>query len=108
MTTRIAVGYIRAHLLMTPEELAETEEQLAQLAKDNGYHLEAIFTERPESIPSAFIELITAVTRYDADAVVLPSVMHLAVLGLPPQVIHHLEATTGTKVLVPDNPVACG
>jgi hypothetical protein len=108
MTTRIAVGYIRVHLPMTPEELADIEERLAQLAKRHGYHLEAVFTERPESTPAAFIELITAVNRYDADAVVLPSVMHLAVLGLPPQVIHHLEATTGTKVLVADDPAACG
>ncbi len=105
MTTPIAVGYIRVHLLMTAEELTDTEQRLAHLAKRHGYRLEAVFTERPESIPAAFIELITAVNRYDADAVVLPSVMHLAVLGLPPQVIHHLEATTGVKVLIADDPV---
>jgi hypothetical protein len=72
VTSPIAVGYIRIHLLMTEQELDDTKERLAHFAATRGYHLSAVFAERPDSVPAAFIELITAVNRYRADAVVLP------------------------------------
>jgi hypothetical protein len=94
------VGYVRAHLLMTPAELVGIKDQLVAFAAAEGYTLGRVFTEHAHTVPEAFRELVDAVIRDKVEAVVVPSLHHLGVLGSPLQVKDDVEFGTGARVLV--------
>jgi hypothetical protein len=96
----LMLGYVRAHLLMTERELSVLKQELARFAQQEGYALGTVYVERIDRIPAALGALLEAVERERPAALVVPSVLHLAPLGLPPKVMHFLEATTGVRVLV--------
>ncbi len=86
-------GYLRLHLLMTETELTDTKERLHYFAQCEGYSLGTVFVEQDHTVPAGFEALIAAVKHYDARAVVVPSLQHLAVLGTPPALRLRREAT---------------
>ena len=102
MTQPVALGYLRVHILMTDVELEDAETRIRRAAAKNGYHLAAIFHEQPHLAPSAFAALIAAVDRKQAAAVIVPGLIHLAVLGLPTQVVVYLESVTDVRVVIAD------
>lgn len=99
-TRPLVLGYIRAHLLMTERELSASTQDLALFAHNEGYTLGTVYVERIDRIPAAFGSLLGAIERDQPAALVVPSVLHLVPLGPPPQLMHHLEATTGVRILV--------
>ena len=93
-------GYLRAHLLLTEEELADARGRLAQFAESEGYRLGTVYVERIDHAPAAFGALIQSLEHDRPEAIVIPNVLHLAGLGIPPQLIHYLQSVTGVRVLV--------
>lgn len=100
MSEPVALGYLRVHLLMTEIELADTEERLNHFATEQGYHLAAIFHEQAHQAPKAFAAMIAAVNNQNATAIIIPSLLHLAVLGFPTQIAHYLQTTTHAQLLI--------
>jgi hypothetical protein len=101
-TRPLLLGYIRVHLLMTDNELSDTIERLGYFARCEGYALGTVFTEQVHSVPAAFAALVEAVDRDGAQAIVVPSMQHLAVLGRPPLLSDYLQRVTGVRVLAAD------
>ncbi len=100
-------GYLRLHLLMTETELTDTKERLHYFAQCEGYSLGTVFVEQDHTVPAGFEALIAAVKHYDARAVVVPSLQHLAVLGTPPALRAYVQSVTGVPVLVAEpNPMS--
>lgn len=100
----LALGYLRAHLLMTETELAKAKTELAGYAEREGFRLGRVFVEQPDTVPEAFRELIDELVREEPDVIVTPNALHLAVLGLPPRVMSMVYATTGVEVLLTNMP----
>ena len=99
MTRPLMLVYVRAHLLMTWDELADAKADLAHFAAAEGYTFGTVYTERIDRAPAAFHALMDAVKREEASAVVVPSLHHLAVLGAPLAMKEHLEHYTGARVI---------
>lgn len=96
----LALGYARKHLLMVESEVSRTkEERLAYFAETAGYRLGEIFIEEVQTWPSAFEALIEAARIEKPSAVILPSLLHFAVLGSPATIKGHFEHLTGAKVV---------
>lgn len=100
----LALGYVRAHLLMTETELADARSELAHYAEREGYTLGMIFVEQPDTVPAAFRALVDRIRREEPQAILTPNALHLAVLGLPPRIMHLIYATTGVPVLLANLP----
>jgi hypothetical protein len=94
------------HLLMTGDELEGVKGGLASFASCEGFRLKTIYVEQLVTMPAAFEALVEAVHRDQVAAVVLPSMLHLAVLGAPLEIKDIFERATGARVLVADSPQA--
>lgn len=99
-TRPLLLGYVRKHLLMTDDELDDAKERLAHFAQVEGFSLSTVYVEQLETTPAAFEALVEAANRYEITAVVLPSMLHFAVLGAPASIKRHFEQFTGARVLV--------
>jgi hypothetical protein len=102
-TKPLLLGYMRAHLLMTEEELTAAKEQLRQFAQREDYTLGTVLVEQLDTMPAAFAALVEAVDREGAVAIVVPSTAHLTAGGLPPLLTSYLKHVTGIRVLVANN-----
>ncbi|MEV4261345.1 hypothetical protein [Kribbella sp. NPDC049584] len=94
-----AYAYLREHLLVCISEVNRTKERLAQFAADSGIELAGTFVEEDPRRPAAFERLLQAVTRDEVEVVLLPSLLHLAVLGSPGSIKGYFEAATGARVI---------
>jgi hypothetical protein len=103
-TKPLLLGYLRMHLLMTEGELAEAKERLERFADLEGFTLGTVYVELVETIPAAFEALVEAIKRLEATAVVIPSMLHFAVLSAPAAIKDHFEHVTGARVLVASSP----
>jgi hypothetical protein len=100
-------GYVRLHLLKTETELSDTKADLHRFAVREGFTLGTVFVEQAHTVPAGFEALIAAVKHYEARAVVVPSLHHLAVLGAPPALTEYVQSVTGVPVLVAEaNPMS--
>jgi hypothetical protein len=99
-TRPLLLGYLRKHLLMSETELEDAKERLAYFAEIEGFTMGAIYVEEIATVPSAFEALVEAANRHEVSAVVLPSMLHFAVLGAPASIKSHFEHCTGARVLV--------
>jgi hypothetical protein len=105
-TRPLIPGYLRAHLLMTDYELAYMKDDLERFAEKAGYRLGRVFVERVDSVPAVFGALLELLEQDRPEAVVIPSAVHLAPLGIRAEQLHYLEAATGVRVLVVNSPLA--
>jgi hypothetical protein len=96
----VLLGYLRKHLLMSETELEDAKERLAYFAEIEGFTMGAIYVEEIATVSAAFEALVDAVNRHEVSAVVLPSMLHFAVLGAPASIKGHFEHCTGARVLV--------
>lgn len=96
---RAALGYLRKHLLMTDTEVMYAKERLAYFAELEGLELGTVYVEEIESWPRAFEALVHAAVKESVTAVVVPSMLHFAVIGPATTVKDHFEYTTRTRVL---------
>jgi hypothetical protein len=85
---------------MTEEELDDAKGRLAHFAESEGYTLGTVYVERVDLAPAAFGALIQSLEHDGPEAIVIPNVLHLAGLGIPPQLIRYLQSVTGVQVLV--------
>jgi hypothetical protein len=111
-TRPLILGYLRQHLLMTEDELADTKERLAHFAQTEGFALGTVYIEQVDTAPAAFEALVEAANRDDITAVVVPSMFHFAVLSAPATIKLHFERLTGARVMVanshrPQQPSRC-
>ena len=100
----VVLGYLHAHLLMTENELANVTEDLGRCVEKAGYTLGRVFVEGLGEVAAAFTALMQLVNEQRPPAIVIPSVLHLAPLGLPPQLVHHLEVVMGVRILIANAP----
>lgn len=82
-TRPLALGYIRARVLMTADEIAAAKVSLAAFALAEGFALGTVYLEHPRTAPAAFEALLDEV-RSDNDVwvVVVPTAQHLTDGGL--------------------------
>ena len=100
----VVPAYLRAHMLMTEDEVAKTTAELQRCAEKHGYMLGSVFVEQLGELSAAFTAVMQVINDERPAALVVPSVLHLAPLGLPPQLVHHLEIVTGVRMLVANGP----
>ncbi len=83
LTRPLALGYIRARVLMTADEITAEKVSLAAFALAEGLALGTVYLEHPRTAPAAFVALLDEV-RSDNDvwAVVVPTAQHLTEGGL--------------------------
>jgi hypothetical protein len=103
-TRPLLLGYIRRHLLMTDIELDDTKERLAYFAKVEGFTLGTVYVEQLETAPAAFEALVDAVNRYEVTAVVVPTMLHLAILSAPAAIKDRFEHATGARIMIATPP----
>jgi hypothetical protein len=94
-----AYAYLRRHLLMFESEVNRTKQRLTYFAVESGFELSATFVEEVETGPLAFERLLQAVIRDKVEVVILPSMLHFAVLGAPTHVKDYFEAATEARVV---------
>jgi hypothetical protein len=99
-TRPLLLGYIRRHLLMTDAELDDARERLGLFAEIEGFTLGTVYVEHFETTPAAFEALVEAVNRYEVTAVVVPSMLHFALLSAPAAIKDRFEHITGARVMV--------
>jgi len=95
-------GYLRVHLLAAGTTPGAISARFDAFANAEGYSLACVYVDQAHTAPAAFDALIQAVKQYDARAVAVPTLDHLAVLGKPPELSSFLQRATGAQVLVMD------
>ena len=96
----LLLGYIRRDLMVTDGQANELVRQMAMFAKAEGFSMGFTYIEKPGTWPAAFEAMIESVNRDEVTAVVLPSLLHFAVLGAPLNITDMFERATGARVLV--------
>lgn len=98
-TRPLTFGYVRTRLLPDNAAVVATGNRLAQFAHDEGYSMELVFFEQPDTTPSAFEALLHATRQHGVRAIVVPDLRHLEVLGAPPALNDFVARATGAAVL---------
>lgn len=103
-TKPLLLGYVRRDLLVTDGQVTQLEQQMTKFAMTEGFSTGFTYVEKPGTWPAAFEALMESVNRYEVTAVVLPSLLHFAVLSAPYDIRDRFERATGARVLVLDSP----
>lgn len=103
-TKPLLLGYVRRDLLVTDGQVNQLEREMERFAQLEGFSMGFTYVEKPQTWPSAFEALVESVNRYDVTAVVLPSLLHFAVLGASHDIKDMFERATGARVLALDSP----
>jgi rhamnogalacturonyl hydrolase YesR len=99
-TRPLILGYIRAHVLMSPDEIAAAKVSLAAFAITEGFVLGTVYVEHSDTAPAAFHALLDEVRRdNDVWAVVVPTAHHLT-NGGSRTMTRHLEHHGSVHVVV--------
>jgi hypothetical protein len=101
-TRPLLLGYLRRDLLVVDGQVGELQRRMTTFAKAEGFDMGHIYVEDPERWLAAFEGLTESISCYKANAVILPSLLHIIGLGLgPPTSARSLfEWMTGARVLV--------
>jgi hypothetical protein len=103
-----AYAYLCAHLLVCTSQVNRTKERLTQFAMTSDLELAAIFVEEDTRSPAAFGRLLDAVMRDQVEMVLLPSMLHFAVLASSNHIKDYFEAATGARVVSVGDAVSFG
>ncbi len=95
-------GYLRVQRLAADLAPDAITDRFSAFAEEEGYALAGVFVEQAHTVPAGLDGLIEAVKRYDARAVAVPTLEHLAVLGPGPPLVDFVQRTTGAQVLAMD------
>jgi hypothetical protein len=104
LTRPLLIGYVQRQLLVTDEQVEGVKRLFATFARVEGYSMGLTYVEHPGGWPEGFEGLIDVILRYQVTAVVLPSLLHFAVLDASVDFRRHFESATGARVLVPPLP----
>jgi hypothetical protein len=94
-----AYAYLCEGLLVCRSEVNRTKERLARFAAGSNLELAAVFVGQDTRSTAAFGRLVEAVVRDQVKVVLVPSVLHLMVLGSPRRIKKYFEAATEAKVI---------
>ncbi|MGW6200757.1 hypothetical protein ACWF0M_31740 [Kribbella sp. NPDC055110] len=94
---------MHANLLICTSEVNRAKERLNAFAKASGFELAGIFVEEDPRRPDAFGRLLDAVMRDQVKVVLLPSLLHLMVLGSPGRIQEYFEAATEARIITLDH-----
>jgi hypothetical protein len=75
------------------------KDRLAYFAQVEGFQLDKVYVEEVETWPAAFEALVEEAVSDGLSAVLIPSMLHFAVLGPPADIKKHFEHVTRTRVL---------
>jgi hypothetical protein len=101
-TRPLLLGYVRRDLLVTDDQVDQLEREMAKFAQAEGFSMGFTYIEKAGTWPAAFDALMQSVNRYEITAVVLPSLLHFAVLDAPHDIKDMFERATGARVVVLD------
>jgi hypothetical protein len=99
-TRPLLLGYVRQQLVASDRRMDETIQRLRCIADRQGFILGTVFVEPPDANLVAFGALVEAVERHRALAVVLPNLLHFALLWPPSTIRSQFEHLTGARVLL--------
>jgi len=91
-------GYLRVDQLARGVTTEVMREQLVAFADRTGYALVGVFVDQDHTVPTTLNALIDAVKKYDARAVAVPTLDHLAAHGSRP-LVGVVQNATGAQVL---------
>lgn len=94
-----AYAYLCEDLLVCRSEVNRTKERLARFAAKSNLELAAVFVVQDTRSTAAFGRLFEAVLRDEVKVVLVPSVLHLMVLGSPTRIRKYFEAATEARVI---------
>jgi hypothetical protein len=103
----LALGYMRRYPLMRVDEVARTQEALADHARRNGFTLGTVHVEDLLTDPQAFLEMVAAINLFDIQAVVIPTAAHLGDPVVPESKRAYFDRETKAQVLVVELPRSC-
>src|SRR5690242_10027903 len=92
-------GYLCSQILVCATEVSRTRDALTGFAERSGLCLAATFVEEDLRRPVAFERLFHAALSYDVSLILIPSLLHLAVLGPPDSIKGHFEEGAGVRVV---------
>jgi hypothetical protein len=99
------LGYIRRDLLVTDGELERHKHLFESFASSAGYRLSTIYVEqRSNGDLSAFRGLLESTLDGQAEAVVVPTLLHFSGLGHAGGFAATFEQLTGARVLAVASP----
>ncbi|TDW21619.1 hypothetical protein [Kribbella kalugense] len=101
----LAYAYLCAYLLPCASEVNRTKERLNAFAAASGLELAATFVEDDARRPLAFERFFRAVVRDQVEVVLLPSLLHVMVLGSPGRIREYFEAATEARIVIIDQDV---
>jgi len=99
-TRPLLLGYVRQQLIASDRRMVETIQRLRCVADCEGFTLGGVFVEPADATLIAFGELVDAVDRSRALAVVLPNLLHFAMLWPPSTIRSQFEHLTGARVVL--------
>ncbi|MEV0288697.1 MULTISPECIES: hypothetical protein [unclassified Kribbella] len=102
MSVTPALGFISMHFVGNTGQLLAVQRQLQAFASAHGLQLTKVYVEEPGP-PSAALDLLESLLRSDGQPLVVPTLHHLAVLGHPAKIRHHLRHCTH-EVLIATKP----
>lgn len=103
MTKPLMFGYLRVRQLADDVTPGEISAQFAEYADTEGYALAGVFVDQDSTRPRGLDALIDAVKKFDARAVAVPTLDHLAVLASSqPPLVKFVQNATGAQVLAMD------
>lgn len=94
-----AYAYVCGPLLICQPQLIRTRERLTTYAAEAGLELAAVLVEEDWLCLSAFERLFQATIRDQVEVILLPSLLHFAVLGSPRSIKASFEAVTGARIV---------
>lgn len=99
---RLALGYLRRHLLMSPAELGGCQQRMAELASSRGYVLGTVHVDELHTQPQAFEDLLASIQTLDVAVVIVPSPTHIGDQSVPGSLWNRLWLDTGAEVVFTD------
>jgi hypothetical protein len=99
-TRPLLLGYLRRDLLVVDSQVVGLEREMAAFAAAEGFAMGQIYVENRDNWLEAFGALAESISRNDVTAVVLPSLLHFAGIGMPDDRRNWFERATGARVLV--------
>ncbi|WP_410790551.1 hypothetical protein [Kribbella sp. C-35] len=94
-----AYAYLCEELLVCRSEVNRAKERLARFATSSDLELAAVFVGQDTRSTAGFGRLLEAVIRDQVKVVLVPSVLHLMVLGSPRRIKEYFEAATEAQVI---------
>ncbi|GAB3835809.1 hypothetical protein [Kribbella italica] len=96
----VVLGYMCRELLTGDRQVADLELRMKHFAEAEGLRLGFVYVEQAVARPVAFGALVESLAHSAGHAVLLPGLLHFAVLGPQDDIKPLFEWVTGARVLI--------